>query len=180
MIPIGYIAKRISRPPGWLGAPGVVDVYSVGDCVNDNFADYIPHWKHNAHWFFDSPEDIRSLAAQISVSLEQSSLFYYQAYEMEFDGESWRTYMSEPAPSANVLPPAKKQIEGFDVVTFHVRTSPEHSPLSCNSLARDIPTNAHCLLNSFAEAKAYLENGAFREGEPGPYRIYSVFSVEWP
>jgi len=39
--------------------------------------------------FFDSPEIIRDVAKQNSISLEGTSLFYYEAHEMEFDGERW-------------------------------------------------------------------------------------------
>ena len=75
MIPVGYMAKRVARRLGWIGAPRVIDVYSVSDCVNDNFADYIPHWRHNDQWFFDSPKTIQSLAAEIPALLEDCVLF---------------------------------------------------------------------------------------------------------
>jgi hypothetical protein len=52
MIPIGYMAKRICVPPPALGLSGIVDIYSVNDCVNDNFADYVNYWRHNGYWFF--------------------------------------------------------------------------------------------------------------------------------
>jgi hypothetical protein len=56
MIPVGYMAKRVLRKPDWLPAPQVIDIYSVSNCHSENFADYIPYWKHNGYWFFDSPE----------------------------------------------------------------------------------------------------------------------------
>jgi hypothetical protein len=36
------------------------------------------------------------------------------------------------------------------------------------------------LFSSFDEAKAHLERGAFNNSEPGPYRIFAVYSVGWP
>jgi hypothetical protein len=57
------------------------------------------------------------------------------------------------------------------------------SPLSCNSLAKDLSTNAHCLFTTAEEAAMHLENGDFEESEPGPYRIYAStqsISVNWP
>jgi hypothetical protein len=72
-----------------------------------------------------------------------------------------------------------KQLEGFDVVNFTARTMPECSPLSCNYLAKELRTNAHCLFASFDEAETNVSNRAFNESEPGPYRIFSVFSVDW-
>ena len=77
------------------------------------------------------------------------------------------------------MPPAKRHLEGFDVVSFYARNAPEHSPLSCNSIAEELPTNSHCLFESFDAAVANLNRGVFKTAEPGPYRIFSVYSIEW-
>jgi hypothetical protein len=179
MIPVGYMAKRVRTKPDWLPAPHIIDIYSVSNCQSEDFADYIPYWKHNGYWFFDSPEIIKSVAREHSIQLEGTSLFYYEVYEMEFGGECWRPFSPEPSFPTNVVLPSKKQIEGFDVVNFTARTSPECSGLSCSSLARNLPTNAHCLFTSFNEAKTKVASGAFNESEPGPYRIFAVYSVAW-
>ena len=76
--------------------------------------------------------------------------------------------------------PEASVLEGYDVVTFYAQTSPECSPLSCNSLASEVETNSHCLLKSFEDARMLLENGTFNDSEPGPRRIFAVYSVEWP
>jgi hypothetical protein len=180
MIPVGYMAKRISGSPDWLKALQVADIYSVSSCVSDDFADYINFWKHNGYWLFDSPEIIRSVAFENSISLDGAKLFYYEAYEMEFTGNDWQQFFSEPSIPTDVLPPVEKTLEGFDVVTFSARNSPECSPLSCNGLAQTIPTNAHCLIDTFEQAKAALDKGQFNNSEPGPYRIFAVYSVDWP
>jgi hypothetical protein len=73
-----------------------------------------------------------------------------------------------------------RRLEGFDVVTFWAGNAPECSPLSCNSLAEKLPTNTHCLLASFEEARMRLEDGTLLSGEAGPYRIFAVYSVDWP
>src|SRR6266545_1509631 len=161
MIPVGYMAKRLLMKPDWLHAPHVLDIYSVSNCQCKDFADYIPYWKHNGYWFFDSPEIIESVARKNSIQLEGTSLFYYEAYEMEFDGESWHSFSPEPTFPTNVVPPFRKQLEGFDVVNFTARTSPECSGLSCSSLAEELRTNAHCLFASFDEAKDRVSSGAF-------------------
>jgi hypothetical protein len=179
MIPVGYMAKRVKRRPDWLQAPQLVDIYSVSNCQCESFADYIPFWKHNGYWFFDSPEIIKSVAKENSISLEGTSLFYYEEYEMEFDGEAWHPWSPEASFPTNVVLPSNKQLEGFDVVTFYAKNSPECSPLSCNSMAEEIPTNAHCLFGSFEEAENNLTAGRFQNVEPGPYRIFSVYSVNW-
>lgn len=180
MIPVGYMAKRVCTKPDWLKARIVTDIYSVSGCISKEFGDYIDYWKHNGYWFFNSPEIIRSLARENTIDLGGSALFYYEAYEMEFEGEHWRPYAPEPSFETHVVAPANKQLEGFDVVTFSGRNSPECSPLSCNYLADEHPVNAHCLFTSFEEAKTKVESGAFNNSEPGPYRIFAVYSVDWP
>jgi hypothetical protein len=67
---------------------------------------------------------------------------------------------------------------GYDVVSFSTGTSPECSPLSCNGLAVGIQVNRHGLLDTFAEAKSRLDQGYFKNSEPGPYRIFAVYTVE--
>src|SRR5712671_360704 len=148
MVPVGYMAKRVKMKSDWLQAPHVVDIYSVSACQCENFADYIPFWKHNGYWFFDSPEVIKSVAKEKSISLEGASLFYYEAYEKQFDGEYWRPFFPEPSFPTDVVSPFEKQLEGFDVVNFTAGTSPECSGLSCSSLASDLHTNTHCLFTS--------------------------------
>jgi hypothetical protein len=178
MVPVGYMAKRICTKPEFLKAPSVVDVCSVSSHVNDDFADFIGFWKHNRFWFFDSPEIIQKLAQENSIDLHGTSLFYYEAHEMEFDGQGWKPFMPESTAAANVVDvPPRKELEGFDVVTFWAGNAPECSPLSCNGLAEALRTNAHCLFDSFEEAESHLNKGRFAEAEPGPYRIFADYSV---
>ena len=73
--------------------------------------------------------------------------------------------------------PSHTEIEGFDVVTGNATGC---SPLSCNALAQAIPTNSHCLLASFDDAYARVNRGEFNNSEPGPYRIFAVYSTDWP
>jgi hypothetical protein len=180
MIPVGYMAKRVYKTTDWLLPSKVVDVYSVSGHISEDFADYINYWKHNGYWFFNPPEIIRTIAVKEPVPLEGTSFFYYESYELEFDGTSWQAYTPEPSFPTNVALPTEKQLEGFDVVTFYSRAAPECSPLSCNGMAKELPTNAHCLFASFEEAEANVKKGAFNNSEPGPYRIFSVYSIDWP
>lgn len=173
------MAKHVANRPEWLKVPHVQDIYSLSNCVSNNFADYIPYWKHNGYWLLDSPDIIRSVARENSISLAGTLLFYYEAYEKEFDGKSWQAYKPEQSIPTNVSIPLEKKLEGFDVASFFVRTSPECSGLSCNSLAEQLPTNSHCLLASFEEAETLVGNGAFNDSEPGPYRIFAVHTVNW-
>jgi hypothetical protein len=179
MIPAGYMAKHVSSRPNWHRAAHVGDIYSLSGCISSDFADYVRYWKHNGYWLFNSPSDIEDVANQVSVALDRSPLFYYEVYEKEFDGKCWVPFAPEPSLKTNVLLPNKKRLEGFDVVTFWARSVPECSPLSCNSFAENLRTNTHCLFDSFAEAEGHLNAGAFQNSDPGPYRIFAVYSVDW-
>jgi hypothetical protein len=181
MIQAGYMAKIVHSRPEWLEVESVVDIYSVSHCVSHDFADYIQYWKHNGYWFFDSPEVICQLAKTHSIELVGAKLFFYEVYELEFHSENsrWLPFKAESSFETNVIEPSAKQLEGFDVVNFSAGTSPECSPLSCNSLAIDVGTNKHCLLTSFDRARILLEQGKFTKSEPGPYRIFAVYSVRW-
>ena len=180
MIPVGYMAKLICNKPEFLNAPNVVDIYSVGSSVNDDFADYINFWKHNGYWFFNTPQIIQTLAKENSISLEGAKLFFDEAHELEFDGQGWRPHSPSWDDSEKVLAPPVSALEGFDVVTFFAGNSAECSPLSCNGVASEIETNRHCLLNSFEAAEDALNSGKFAVGEPGPHRIFAGYSVDWP
>jgi hypothetical protein len=180
MIPVGYLAKRSCAKPAGFQLPMVEDVYSVSGCVNKNFADYIGSWKHNGYWLFDSPAVIQEVAREKSISLDSAKLFYYEAYEFEFTGKEWRPFSPETSVETDVVTPSQKALEGFDVVTFYAGTTPECSPLSCNGLAGEIPTNSHCLIETLDNAKDALESGRFEKSEHGPYRIFAVYPVDWP
>lgn len=173
------MAKRVATRPSWLKAPMVVGIYSVSGCVSEDFGDYINLWEHNGYWLFDSPEIIKAVAKENRTDLQGTSLFYYEIYERQFDGESWQDFTAEPSFVTKVSPPTNQHLEGFDVVAFWSGNAPEHSPLSCNSIAEELQTNEHCLLESFVEAEAALNRGAFKDAEPGPYRIFAVYSVDW-
>ena len=182
MIPAGYMAKRIATRPDWLQADRVVDVYSVSHCVSNNFAEYINYWKHNGYWLFDPPETMRELADEHALDLTDTKLFYYEVHEREYDEQeqSWKPFGPEPSFKTAIVPPKQRHLEGYDIVTFSAQTSPECSPLSCNLLASEVETNDHCLLSAFEEAKQLLEEGKLDNSEPGPYRIFAVYSVQWP
>ncbi|MBI5366463.1 MAG: hypothetical protein HZA54_05470 [Planctomycetes bacterium] len=182
MIPVGYMAKRVSLRPEGLKAERVEDIFSVSGCVSKCFADYLKYCMHNGYWFFDSPEIIRRLAHEHSIDLAGTSLFFYEVHELEFADTTGRWMPFEPEGSfqTHVTPPTRKVLEGYDVVTFHAGTDPECSPLSCNYLAAHVETSRHCLLPSLERAQQLLREGIFKNTEPGPFRVFAVYSTEWP
>jgi hypothetical protein len=179
MRPLGYLYKHVARRPQWLKAPHVEDIYSLSGCISRPFADYIRHWKHNGYWLFDSPAIIKRLADEHSIALDGSRLFYYEGYEQEFDDRTrvWARYEPEGSFETKIEVPVAKTLEGFDVVSYSVHTSPECSPLSCNGCAESTATNSHCLFPTFDDARHAIESGRFNACEPGPYRIIAVYSV---
>jgi hypothetical protein len=179
MIAVGYMFKKVVRRPDWLARANVDDIYSLSGCVSENFTDYIKYWKHNGYWLFDSPAMMEKIAAEINLDLDGTTLFYYEMFEQEFDADSreWSTVEPEPSLPSNVEIPKLAQLEGYDVTTFWAGTSPECSPLSCSGLAAEITVNPHCLFESFEQAKQTLEAGAFDNAEPGPFRIFAVYTL---
>jgi hypothetical protein len=179
MIPVGYMAKKVLRRPEWLKTDQVVDVYSVSNCVSDDFCDYINYWKHNGYWFFDSPKVIREIARCHDIDLTGTTMFYYEAYEFQCmeDCAEWEQYFPEESFKTDVVVPEIKVLHGYDVVSFSCGTSPECSYLSCNHMAQEIPVNRHCLLRTFEEAKNLLDRCAFKDCEPGPCRIFAVYTI---
>lgn len=181
MQPAGYMAKFVEQRPDWLACAGVVDVFSVSSCISGDFCDYTNFWMHNGYWFFDTPEVVREVAGLAGVDLARSTLFYYEAYALEFDQDAgkWLPFDPEENFPVAVEAPEHASLAGFDVASFQVRSSPECSPLSCNGLATSVPVNRHCLFESFSEAVAAIETGQFRHGEPGALRVFSVHTVPW-
>ena len=179
MIPVGYMAKRVATKPDWLKNDLVKDIYSVSACVSDDFADYIQFWKHNGYWLFDSPKMIQDLAKEHQIDLEDCTMFYYEAYPYQFDEakEEWEPFHPEPSFATNIQIPTQKALAGFDIVSFSTKNAAEHSYLSCNHMAEEIQVNPHCLLDSFAKAKDLLEQHIFENCEPGPSRIFAVYTL---
>lgn len=181
MVPVGFLAKFICRKPECMQSNVVRDIFSVSGCVNDDFLYYYNYWKHNEFWFFDTPSIIRDVAKDANVDLVDSTLFFYEQYEREFDGKGWRIVKGLVETQNNVEIPVNKCLVGYDVVTYFVGTSPECSPLSCNGLMSELPVNEHCLFPTFEDAEKCLSSGAFLHSEPGPYRIVGVYIVpDWP
>jgi hypothetical protein len=180
MTPLGYLYKRVALcTDGMDLPPHVHDIYSVSSCISDDFADYIPYWKHNGFWLFDTPQVMHSLVDEHSISLEGLKLFYYEAYEQQYDEDenSWSAFEPEAAFRTQVLVPIDKTLEGFDIVSFRQQNAPECSVLSCNGCAIRVSTNTHCLFETFADAKRAIDTTQLGPCESGPYRIIAVYSI---
>ena len=105
---------------------------------------------------------------------------HYEVFEKEYDEDSkeWSTFEPEASFPTHVEVPENANLVGYDVTTFTVGTSPECSPLSCNSLATEIAVNRHCLFDTFEQAVEALEAGKFDDSEPGPFRVFAVYRLD--
>lgn len=182
MIAAGYMAKWIQRAPAWMDAPRVSDIYSVSPCISADFMDFIEFWQHNGFWLFDTPETICRIAAQQRIDLSRTTLFYYELYERQYNEQraAWEPFRPEPAFRLDVQRPGSPYRVGFDIASFSAGTRPECSPLSCNGLAGRVETNSHCLLPSLEAARQLLGSGSLVHTEPGPFRIFAVYTAAWP
>jgi hypothetical protein len=179
LIPAGYLYKHVMPRPDWIPAEsGIADIHSLSDCISENFCEYIEFWKHNGYWLFDDPATMEEIAKQSGTALSGMTLFYYEAYPLEFDAptRAWRSF--DLCGDVNVTAPSEKELRGYDVCTFSTLTAPECSPLSCNQTASVVRVNKHCLFETFDRAKSVLEAGALDNSEPGPFRIFAVSTVD--
>jgi hypothetical protein len=157
MVPLGYMAKIIGKQkPHWLNALNVLDVFSVSECVNDDLIEETVEAPRNGYGFYNSPHEIRSIAESTSTDLQDAKLFYYEAHELDFEDGAWELIEVADPRTLNIEPPPNKMLEGFDIVTWCDGPN-SHSPISCNSIAKDIPTNEHCLLNTLEKAQYHLD-----------------------
>jgi hypothetical protein len=180
MIPLGYMAKFVFADAAWrANAPRVEDCYAVSGCLSDNFSDYVGFWRHNGYWLFDSPAVLHALARAEGIDLTGTTLFYYEAYERQYDEDSggWETFGPEPSLATKVEAPAVSCVEGFDVVGYTPWSGPTCSPLSCNGLMESLSVNKHCLFDRLELAVRALESGAFDKSEPGPFRVVAVHTL---
>ena len=180
MTPLGYIAKRIAQRPDWLDVPHVWDICSVANCISEDFADYINYWRHNGYWLFDHPEVISDICNENAIDTSGLRFFYLESDLTQYDPD--RTLWVDFEPVASFSTCVKKahesQLLGYDVVTIYCCDAPEHSPLSCNHLASQLPVNKHCLIDSLDDARDYIVRGAFANSEPGLLRIVAVHEIK--
>jgi hypothetical protein len=117
-----YLAKRSCKKTEAFNLPNVNHIYSVSSCVNYSCADYIDSWKQNGCWLFDSPEIIVAVAKNNAIGLQGTMLFYFEAHDMEFAEEGWRSFAPETGLVTNIVPSPRPTLQGFDVVTFLLET----------------------------------------------------------
>ena len=181
LIPLGYMLKFVESEPSWIANPVVREICSVSPCISEDFYGHIESWPYNGWSFFDDPSALVKIAIELGVDPAGTRLFYYEAFAREWNKEDrkWQEFWPQAASSPSLDYPRLGEL-GFDVASFHLEANVDHSPLSCNGMADELPANAHCLLNSLSTAIDLLESDAFSECGDGPHRIIAVHECPLP
>lgn len=179
MIPAGYMYKHVRPRPACGDTPRVDAFYTVSSCISEDFDYDVSTWLHNGHWFFDTVAVLDQALAAGEDSREGLSLFYYEVHDREFirETKTWRAFETFHDMPVNVSPPVVAKLEGFDVASFWAGSSPECPGVACGTSAGDA-LNAYGLFDSLEAVISAFENGMFDDAEPGPLRIFSVYTVE--
>jgi len=183
-VPVGYMAKRTERPSDdQMGA--VEEVCSVSCCISTAPPDAVQHWQHNRLGFYAD----ETLALGVIPDTEDHAGYDLYAYAMlplavaasgemrELD-HAEREALTQASGAVQPLPP-DYQCLGWDVVGnslgWVASQSFECSPLTCNGMARLIPTNRYGLIEDKARALAAAPAIARGPAEPGDYYVLQVW-----
>jgi hypothetical protein len=173
MILAGYFARRIESPPDLLNASGVREICSVSECISAGAEGWISTWRHNSFGWFNSVAEALGVVPERQQA--EFRLFAYRIHRDVFR-RTGRTALSVPDDvRPEPLPDAFRSL-GFDSASKSSEQglSLECSPLSCNSLACELPVNEHCLFPTLEAAVAGAERFAVEQPEPGEYYVVEV------
>jgi hypothetical protein len=171
---IGYFLKGTSVPSGsdWW-PPSVVEICSVSHCLNTPPRGWIDRWLHNDFGFFNSRNDARTIFGEAPQGYR---LFAYRLLPERFE-KGRREAFAIPQLSVEPLSDRFASL-GFDVTNKSDSIHFECSPLSCNGLAKEVPVNCFCLLDTLAEAESFAERCSREEPEPGQYFVLEILREE--
>jgi hypothetical protein len=181
-----FLGFRMKKPwsPDLSWSPrnaGVTEVCSVSDCLAGPPDGWIDRWDFNRAGCYATEE--AALATTPPGDSEAYSCFAYWLLSQTLDEEGQvRKVTPEdhfhgglpvlPAPPE--APPGYDRL-GYDVVATSPTTSGfACSPLSCNSMAGEIPVNRFCLLDTMEEAMSAAQRLNAEQPEPGTYVVVEV------
>jgi hypothetical protein len=176
MIDGGYFPKRVATRPKDLDAPGVREIDSVSNCISSGPESWIERWRHNELGWFNTVADAMSVIPQAEREL-------YRLFAYRIEPFVYRKGIQEPIaipPDVHPDPIGPEFIErGFDAASKSMATvlGVECSPLSCNYLAAEIPTNEFCLFATYEAAAEGAHTFSLEEPEPGDYYIIQVLEL---
>jgi hypothetical protein len=164
---IGYMATRPARRPARPKFPGVDEICSISECMNECPKNWISTCWPNEMWLYDNPQTAWSVVPDAEKT--EFTLYAYRMYPFLF--KNGQTPFNFPSLSVEPLDPSFRSL-GLDVVNRSMGTNFECSALSCNLMAETIPVNRYCLLDSLTVA---FELARDCRAETPPYCVIEVF-----
>ena len=170
---IGYMAKKVVQRPGWLAAPGVVEICSVSDCISKPPESWMEAWEEgrlNSWGLFDSPEEAKRFVPEVVEA--EYDIFAYELEPVRYV-KGIREEIDVEVPG--VIPPTTEfRVVGYDVVSGKLGGYFECSPLSCNSWSEEVGANEDCLVDDSETAHGLAAIAEASGCEPGDYFVVRV------
>ena len=181
---LGYCCKRRWVPPSnWCPkrTSTVDQVCSVCNCLSAPPDGWVDRSDFNRACCYDT--EAAALATVPPAAKDDFELFAYSLVGEKLDADGGRVAVEPddfldprlpplPQPPAGGLPGFDPL--GWDVVSHEGHLGFGHSPLSCNSMAEEIPVNRACLIGSLEEALKLAQRFDREAPEPGPYFVVRV------
>lgn len=184
---IGYFPQRVAHRPDWLKVPHVTAIRSAARCISKGPENWIEFWTHNKMWLYSTVSS--AIAVVPELLRPEFELHAFRMLDELFDENETGRF---PLALDDIEPlPSDFTSVGFDVVSIYriqgcepdgrpSLDSPwdgyefQHSPLSCNSMAKKYSVNEHCLFDTLPEALSAARDFSRDEPEPGPYLVVEV------
>jgi hypothetical protein len=173
VIDAGYFPKQIMPRTGWLQAPSVHEICSASRCISHAPDDWVDRWLHNEFGWFNHLAD--ALAVIPPDQRGTYRLFAYRIFPTCFRGGVQQAILVPADVHPDPIPSTFISL-GFDSINKSMESvlGFECSPLSCNGMAAEIMTNAHCLFGSLEEAVSGATRFSIEQPEPGDYYVVEV------
>lgn len=187
---VGFLVKKVVGRPESLGdVESIVEIASVSACFSERPLDPSECHSYNHASLYNDPE-----TAWNGVPEEDRGAYRLYAYRVLLavfddsglrDGFPFDTSIEWCVPCVSEPDLSGFELMGYDVVSTY-GTFVDHSPLSCNGLAKTHPVNSYCLLDDEAQAIALADRVGRGElpAEPQPYVVMEVLrsraGSHWP
>lgn len=180
---LGFRAKEPWKPaPSWWpeGAGQVQRVCSVSDCLSKPPDEWRARWDFNRAGCFDT-----EAAAQATIPGERAGdfeLFAYWMVPVRTDANGQRRAISPTDLFTSDLEalPEEGDTEGYVPIGYDVVAIEANSygftcsPLSCCSMASEVPVNRYCLIDDLAAALRTAQRFDAEQPEPGDYYVVRI------
>jgi len=173
MVDAGYFPKRIEQRPEFVKAPTVREICSVSNCISSGPENWIDLWLHNEFGWFNNITDAKRIIPAGQENFYR--LFAYRIHPEIFREGGRLPLLIPPDVVPEPIPHSFRRL-GFDSVqrSIYGVLGFECSPLSCNAMADEIPTNEFCLFDSFEAGLSGADRFSREQPEPGNYYLIEV------